>query len=188
MTGRMIKHLAAVAAAIIVFGISTGARAADRLPVWAGKFYPADRAELVDAIQDLTRRAKEHRPALPPDKDLKALILPHAGYAYSGIVAAYAWHVLQPYRFDKVVLMGPDHRVGFSNAAVSDADAWVTPLGRVPIHPDGRRLCRSGHDFRSIPAADAGEHSLEVILPFLQAYLKDFQARPPVHVGSGASH
>lgn len=157
-----------------------GVRAADRAPVWAGKFYPAERAALVDAIQGFTRKAQVHRPELPANKSLKALILPHAGYVYSGAVAAYAWHVLDRARFNKVILMGPDHRVGFPNAAVIDANAWVTPLGRVPVHPDGRRLCRGSDSFRAIPASDDGEHCLEVILPFLQTYLKDFELVPVV--------
>jgi AmmeMemoRadiSam system protein B/AmmeMemoRadiSam system protein A len=159
---------------------TTSVRAADRAPVWAGRFYPAEREALVAAIQGFTRRALEHQPSLPANKSLKALILPHAGYAFSGAVAAYAWHVLNQARFDKVILMGPDHRVGFSSAAVSDADAWLTPLGRIPLHPDSRRLCRDSDDFRAIPASDAGEHCLEVILPFLQTYLKEFQLVPVV--------
>jgi AmmeMemoRadiSam system protein A/AmmeMemoRadiSam system protein B len=79
-----------------------------------------------------------------------------------------------------VVLMGPDHRVGFTDAAVSDADGWRTPLGRVPLHPDARKLCRGSRQFRPIPASDSSEHSLEVILPFLQSYLENFQLVPLV--------
>jgi hypothetical protein len=180
MTAFVIRYLLAVLA---VCGASMAPGyllASDRPPVWAGAFYPADKDALTDAIQQMTRQARSDRPELPVNKHLKALVLPHAGYVYSGVVAAHAWHVLHNARFEKVVLMGPDHRVGFRNAAVSDADGWRTPLGRIPLHPDARSLCRGNREFRPIPASDGSEHSLEVILPFLQSYLEDFQLVPVV--------
>jgi MEMO1 family protein len=180
MTAFVIRYLLAVLA---VCGASMAPGyllASDRPPVWAGAFYPADKDALTDAIQQMTRQARSNRPELPVNRRLKALVLPHAGYAYSGVVAANAWHVLHNLRFEKVVLMGPDHRVGFNDAAVSDADGWRTPLGRVPLHPDARMLCRGNREFRPIPASDGSEHSLEVILPFLQSYLKKFQLVPVV--------
>ncbi len=180
MTAFVIRYLIAVLAAGGAVFAPGSVSASDRPPVWAGTFYPAEKGALADTIERLTRQAQADHPSLPIDKRLKALVLPHAGYAYSGVVAAHAWHPLHNARFEKVVLMGPDHRVGFSNAAVSDADAWITPLGRIPLHPDGRKLCRGSRDFRPIPASDGSEHSLEVILPFLQTYLKEFQLVPVV--------
>jgi AmmeMemoRadiSam system protein B/AmmeMemoRadiSam system protein A len=180
MTAFVLPYLLAVLAAfgaVLAPGI---ARAADRSPVCAGTFYPAEKEALARVIARLTRKARENSPPLPAQKGLKALMLPHAGYAYSGVVAAHAWHVLHGVRFKKVVLMGPDHRVGFRDAAVSDADGWRTPLGRIPLAPDGRKLCRESREFRPIPASDASEHSLEVILPFLQSYLEEFQLVPIV--------
>jgi MEMO1 family protein len=180
MTAWVMRYLFALL--VVCWSVPTPGyvRAADRPPVWAGKFYPAEKETLAGTIEQLTRQAQAGHPRLPAHKCLKALILPHAGYAYSGAVAAYAWHVLHGARFEKVVLMGPDHRVGFRDAAVSDADAWTTPLGRIPLHPDGRKLCRESREFRPIPASDAGEHSLEVVLPFLQTYLTEFQLVPVV--------
>jgi AmmeMemoRadiSam system protein B/AmmeMemoRadiSam system protein A len=180
MTALVMRYLLAVLAACGAVIAPGNIQAADRPPVWAGTFYPPDKEGLVDTIQRLTRQARENPPRLPAQKRLKALILPHAGYAYSGVVAAHAWHALHNMRFEKVVLMGPDHRVGFRDAAVSDADAWTTPLGRVPLHPDARKLCRGSREFRPIPASDSSEHSLEVILPFLQMYLVEFQLVPVV--------
>jgi MEMO1 family protein len=166
----------------LVFGVTlTGTvQAHDRPPIWAGRFYPADRQDLVDTIERMTRQVRAKQPVLPVHKALKALILPHAGYAYSGPVAAHAWHVLHGAIFEKVILLGPDHSVGFANGAVSDAAAWITPLGRIRAHADSRRLLAQPDLFRSIPASDRGEHSLEVELPFLQTYLKDFQLVPVV--------
>jgi MEMO1 family protein len=176
----VMSYLLAMLAACWAVLAPGNVQAADRPPVWAGIYYPAAREALADVIERLTRQARADSPRLAAHKDLAALILPHAGYAYSGVVAAHAWHVLHDVRFEKVVLMGPDHRVGFSDAAVSDADAWTTPLGRVPLHPDGRKLCRGSREFRPIPASDGSEHSLEVILPFLQTYLVKFQLVPVV--------
>ena len=166
----------------LVFGLTlTGtAQAYDRPPVWAGRFYPADRQELADTIGRMTRQVRAKQPVLPTHKALKALILPHAGYAYSGPVAAQAWHVLHGAVIGKVILLGPDHNVGFANGAVSDAAAWITPLGRIRVHTDSRRLLARSDLFRSVPASDRSEHSLEVELPFLQTYLKDFQLVPVV--------
>lgn len=180
MTAFVLPYLLAVLAAfgaVLAPGI---ARAADRSPVWAGTFYPAEKEALAHVIAEVTRQARENPPPLPAQKGLKALMLPHAGYAYSGVVAAHAWHVLHGVRYERVVLMGPDHRVGFRDAAVSDADGWRTPLGRIPLAPEGRKLCRGSREFRPIPASDAREHSLEVILPFLQSYLEEFQLVPIV--------
>jgi AmmeMemoRadiSam system protein B/AmmeMemoRadiSam system protein A len=180
MTAFVLPYLLAVLAACGAVLAPATVQAADRSPVWAGTFYPAEKEALAHVIAQLTQQARENPPPLPAKKGLKALILPHAGYAYSGLVAAHAWHVLHGIRFERVVLIGPDHRVGFRDAAVSDADGWRTPLGRIPLDPAGRELCRGSREFRPIPASDASEHSLEVILPFLQSYLIKFQLVPVV--------
>lgn len=151
-----------------------------RQPVWAGSFYPSEPNALVETIAALTARAGPPAQPLPRGKVLRALILPHAGYVYSGRTAAYASLVLGDQRFDKVVLLGPDHRVGFRNGAVSDASLFRTPLGEIPLHADAGWLRRTSPLFRTIPASDRSEHSLEVILPFLQYYLKDFSLVPVV--------
>ena len=76
--------------------------------------------------------------------------------------------------------MGPDHRIGFNNCAISDADAYETPLGLVRLNNDAVKLRSSSDLFQSIPASDRVEHSLEVILPFLQRYLNEFELIPIV--------
>lgn len=151
-----------------------------RQPVWAGKFYPRDPDRLRAMIAELTARAKSSRVDLPADRPLKALIMPHAGYVFSGLTAAHAVHALENHSFDTVVLLGPDHRIGFSHGAVTLATAYATPLGRVPVHPAARKLRNSSVLFSSMPQADRQEHSLEVVLPFLQTFLSDFDIVPVI--------
>jgi AmmeMemoRadiSam system protein B/AmmeMemoRadiSam system protein A len=131
-------------------------------------------------LERLTRQAQRTDVDLPVPADLKALILPHAGFAYSGWTAAHASRVLKPGQFQRVVLMGPDHRIGFENGAISDAIAYQTPLGLVHLDPAAHQLRRSSILFKSVPASDRSEHSLEAVLPFLQFYLVDFSLVPIV--------
>ncbi len=149
-----------------------------RQPVWAGKFYPQDPDKLKAMIADLTAKARTTEINLPADRPLKALIMPHAGLIYSGFTAAHAVHALENRSFEKVLLLGPDHRIGFSHGAVTSASAYATPLGLVHVHETARGLKTSSPLFRSIPEADQQEHSLEVVLPFLQTYLPAFEIVP----------
>ena len=151
-----------------------------RKPAFAGSFYPADQAELSRLLDRLTQEAEKTHIRLPSGKPLKALILPHAGYIYSGLTAAHAAPALSGKNFTKVILLGPDHRIGFSNCAVGDADAYETPLGLIKLHADAKKLLKQPELFRTIIASDNSEHSIEVILPFLQFYLKNFTIIPIV--------
>ena len=150
-----------------------------RAPVWAGRFYPADAHGLQSELALLTDRCVPPPVDLPHGLQLRALVLPHAGYAYSGWTAAHARWVLERGAFEKVVLMGPDHRIGFQGGAISDVDCYQTPLGRVPLDPDARRLRQDGL-FLANPSSDAQEHSLEVVLPYLQYFLGQFTLVPMV--------
>jgi AmmeMemoRadiSam system protein B/AmmeMemoRadiSam system protein A len=149
-----------------------------RQPVRAGSFYPADPSELTRMIDRLTQKARKTKVRLPRDKALKALIMPHAGYVYSGWTAAHAALVLGKNRFSRVILMGPDHRLGIQNGVICNVDAYRTPLGRIDLHPDTKQLLRLATLFRSLPVSMDREHSLEVILPFLQTYLGKFELVP----------
>ncbi len=151
-----------------------------RQPVFAGSWYPGTRSELTQTISELTLRAKKTPVNLPAGQKLKGLILPHAGYIYSGFTAAHASHVLKKKQFSKVILMGPDHRIGFKNGSVSNAEAFKTPLGLVYIHPNSAALKLQTDLFKHIPDSDRLEHSLENVLPFLQYYLEDFKLVPLV--------
>lgn len=151
-----------------------------RMPVWAGKFYPATQSELKQTIDTLTQKAKQTAFKFPSNKELKAIILPHAGYIYSGFTAAHASYVLSENQFKKVILLGPDHRVGFINCAISNVKGYQTPLGFIRLHEDTKILLKKSNLFQYIQPFDEVEHSLEVILPFLQYYLKEFELVPIV--------
>ena len=151
-----------------------------RQPVFAGSFYPDDPARLNDLLIALDAQARKTRVQLPAGRVLKAVVMPHAGYVYSGWTAAHAGHVLRGRQFAKVIVMAPDHRVGFRNAMVSAVDAYQTPLGRIRLHPDAERLRTGNPLFGFNRLSDNREHSLEVVLPFLQHYLNDFKLVPVV--------
>ncbi len=161
-----------------------------RKPVWSGQFYPAQAGHLRQMINTLTQQAQKTPFKIPAAKNLKALIMPHAGYIYSGLTAAHVSRVLNKNQFRKVILMAPDHRIGFSNGMISDVDAYQTPLGRIQLHSEASGLRKSSPLFGSNAASDQKEHAVEVILPFLQHYLKRFQLIPmvlgPCHIGKMA--
>ncbi len=145
-----------------------------RRPAVAGMFYPADSRQLAHDVQQLLTAAHSH--ALTP----KALIVPHAGYIYSGATAATAYATLGPIaaHIQRVVLLGPTHRVAVRGLALPEADAFDTPLGRVVL--DAAAACAIAHLPQVTVSAQvhALEHSLEVQLPFLQSMLPDFTLLP----------
>ncbi len=157
-----------------------------RQPVWAGLFYPADPSELVQKIDELTRKANQTAIQIPKNKSLRAIVMPHAGYIYSGWTAAHAARILKSDEISKIILLGPDHRIGFRHAGICDAKAYATPLGKIDLHPDVNKLRRQAELFMKLPIAQDKEHSLEVILPFLQRYLNDFKLVPVV-IGQGSA-
>ena len=147
-----------------------------REPAVAGQFYPEDPGELQALVDGLLQEVSCREDAAP-----KALIAPHAGYVYSGAVAAAAYACLAPYRdvYSRVVLLGPCHRVPVAGMAVSGADAFRTPLGDVPLD----RATIAALDTRGIAVFEPShqyEHSLEVHLPFLQTVLGEFSIVPLV--------
>ncbi len=146
-----------------------------REPAVAGAFYSADAGELAATVTELLNDAPHDETAAP-----KALIVPHAGYMYSGPVAATGYACLEPHRkrYEKVVLLGPAHRAWFKGLAVSSADAFRTPLGDVPVDRSG--LTALGVDVMDTPHLH--EHSIEVHLPFLQSVVGNF-ALVPIVVG-----
>jgi AmmeMemoRadiSam system protein B/AmmeMemoRadiSam system protein A len=146
-----------------------------RAPAVAGAFYPAATAPLQAQIAQLLAAARPPRPQRP-----KALIAPHAGYVYSGPVAANAYAQLAPFRKDyaRVVLLGPAHRVYVRGLALPEADAFATPLGEVALDCEAIAAIRHLPQVRISDDAHAHEHSLEVHLPFLQQALAGFTLAP----------
>lgn len=148
-----------------------------RIPAVAGFFYPADPEELRAQVRRFLSQAEASAEPLP-----KALIVPHAGYVYSGPVAASAYARLRAVRetIARVVLLGPSHRVGFRGIAVSGMTAFATPLGQVPVDQAAVASLRKLPQVNLLEQAHAQEHSLEVHLPFLQELLGDFKLVPVV--------
>jgi len=145
-----------------------------RPPAVAGMFYPADAGQLAHDVQQLLVDARPF--VLVP----KALIVPHAGYIYSGAIAATAYATLHSIasRIHRVVLLGPTHRVAVRGLALPGADAFDTPLGRVTLDAAGARAIAHLPQVSISTEAHALEHSLEVQLPFLQSVLSDFTLLP----------
>lgn len=147
----------------------------------AGTFYPADPATLRDQLDRFLGAAMAALPAgeLPVPK---ALIAPHAGYVYSGPIAASAYARLLPARgsITRVVLMGPSHRVGFKGLAAGTAEQWASPLGAIAIDRASVGRLLEKRLAGVLDQAHAAEHSLEVHIPFLQAVLGEFQLVPIV--------
>jgi len=141
----------------------------------AGRFYPGDPVELRKSITDLLAQVP---PAAGPAP--KALIAPHAGYLYSGPIAASAYAQLLPARdqIRRIALLGPSHYVELNGLATSSADAFATPLGIVPVDTESVRAIRSLPQVSEFDEAHAREHSLEVQLPFLQCVLGEFTLVP----------
>lgn len=142
-------------------------------PVVAGSFYPAESVLLSGQISKYLNNAA---PAAV-EGDIIALISPHAGYVYSGPVAAYGYAAIAGRKYDTVVIIGISHRVLFDGVAYLEKDLYRTPLGDVPIDLEFTgRLAKTERDtLCKNPKAFEEEHSAEVQIPFLQASIKDFK-------------
>ena len=149
-----------------------------RQPAVAGSFYPGDTQALSNDVNAMLARPPldAKMPTIIP----KAIIVPHAGYVYSGLTAALAYRLLaQASRtIRRVVLLGPVHRVPVRGLALPGVDSFLTPLGQVAIDQDAVAMVSSLRQVVVSPAAHAQEHSLEVQLPFLQSVLADFKLLP----------
>lgn len=152
-------------------------------PAVAGLFYPGSAQILQDTLTRLLAAAKADGSERP-----LALIAPHAGYQYSGPIAANAYATLLPWaeRIHRVLVLAPSHRVPFSGIATSSADLFRTPLGDIPVDRAAVETLESMHGVTRLDAAFAEEHALEVQLPFLQAVLGDFELVPLI-VGDAAA-
>ncbi len=147
-----------------------------RHPAVAGTFYPADQRQLAASIRGFLDAAGADAGLVFP----KAIIVPHAGYIYSGQTAAEAYSRLAAGRntIRRVVLLGPTHRLAVRGLALPEADSFETPLGRVALDKAAMALLRALPQVVVSAEAHAHEHSLEVQLPFLQTVLEDFSLVP----------
>jgi AmmeMemoRadiSam system protein B len=147
-----------------------------RPPAVAGLFYPDDPAELRSLIERYLKEARPSSSATVP----KAIIAPHAGYVYSGPIAASAFQTLAPAagKVTRVVLLGPSHFVAIRGLALPDHSRLGTPLGELKGDPEGCGASLRLPQVRVQPEAHAREHSLEVELPFVQVLLGDVSLVP----------
>jgi hypothetical protein len=148
----------------------------------AGGFYPADPKVLSAMIDDLLAQV-----ALPPiDGPILAAVAPHAGYQYSGPVAAYTYAALKGRKYSRVVVIAPSHYVAFDFTSVYNGDAYATPLGVVPVDKEfAHQLAKMSptiwlSDKGHTPTSAGGEHAIEVQLPWLQKVLGNFELVPIV--------
>jgi AmmeMemoRadiSam system protein B/AmmeMemoRadiSam system protein A len=148
-----------------------------RRPVWADQFYEADKNLLSIHIRELLSAAK---PEAAPRSEIRALIVPHAGYVYSGKTAASAYRLVEGADFETVVIIGPSHRYGFTGCSIYPEGGFETPLGVAPVDAQitGALMRATGFDF--IPEAHAEEHSVEVQVPFVQTVLPKAKIIPIV--------
>lgn len=158
--------------------MSAGRTVTERPPAVAGAFYPADPQELTT---DLDRLLAGARPAEAAGESV-ALVVPHAGYVYSGPVAATAYALLRGRAIARVALLGPAHFVPVAGAAVTAADGWRTPLGVVSIDPALRETAVAAGAVVDERAHEP-EHAVEVQLPFLQRVLGAGFRALPIAVG-----
>jgi hypothetical protein len=148
-----------------------------RKPVWAGQFYDADKEKLSSQIDAFLQGVKT-KPAIT--KDIQALICPHAGYVYSGQVAAYAYSLVQDKKYDSVIVIGPSHRYGFQGCSIYPKGGFETPLGVAQVDESLASKLSELSGFRFIPQAHQEEHSVEVQIPFIQKVLPEAKIVPIV--------
>jgi len=148
-----------------------------RRSVIAGTWYPGDPAVLRGEI----RRYLEAVPAGPAEGPVVGLVSPHAGYVYSGQVAAHGYRLIEGRRYDAVVVIGPSHRVLFRGASIWPSGGYETPLGVVPVDGElAEAILGADPVIRADRKPHAAEHSVEIQLPFLQVALGAFAFVPIV--------
>jgi AmmeMemoRadiSam system protein B len=146
-----------------------------RFPAVAGQFYPGEREELSQMIDEFLKNAK-----VPKIKgEIFGILVPHAGYVFSGPVAAYSYKAIERKNFETVVLIGDSHYEYFDGVSVWDRGEWETPLGRVKVDEElAKEILNFSKRFFVKDSAHLFEHSLEVQIPFLQKVLKNFKILP----------
>ena len=165
-----------------------------RQPAVAGLFYPSEPGAITDQIQRYLKQAPPSSISPFPDatigtrvrwrengeSQIKAIMVPHAGYDFSGPVAAYAFKQFEGKKINTAVVISNSHKAYFDGAAVDDSDGWQTPLGKVAVDKElADKLVKAGGSIKYDSAVHASDHPLEVEVPFLQTVLEgDFKIVP----------
>jgi MEMO1 family protein len=184
-----IKKMAWLMAPLVAFLVTAPLRHVDgagaqkvRQAAVAGAFYPADPKVLSAMINDMLAKAS---PA-PVDGPILAAVAPHAGYPYSGPVAAWTFAALKGHKYSRVVVIAPSHFAAFDFTSVYDGDEYATPLGSIPVDKEfARKLTKMSSTMRLSDEGHAqtfsgSEHAIEVELPWLQTVLGNFELVPIV--------
>ncbi len=137
----------------------------------AGMFYPSRKDEIESMVSSLLERAKP----IIPEGEIRALIVPHAGYIYSGLCASHGYKLLKGKDYKNIMLIGPSHFFPFYGASLSSHDYWELPTGQIKVNFKEKWL---DDVLLDVLPAHAREHSIEVQIPFLQAVLKNFEIIP----------
>ncbi len=165
---------------LLLIATPVGCKAETKDSSVAGAFYPADKDSLKKSVHGFLSKAEK----VPANGKLIAIISPHAGYMYSGQIAAYGYKQIKDSDVKKVILIGPSHHTDFKGASVYTKGSLKTPLGEVKINEKlAGDLLNESADVKFYPEAFDKEHSLEVQLPFLQTVLRDFTI-VPILIGS----
>lgn len=145
-------------------------------PSVAGLFYPSDPKEIIDMIKTFLKEQKSNKSYPNP----KALIVPHAGYIYSGSIAASAYNLITDMKdiIKNVVMLGPAHRVPFYGIATTHANFFATPIDKIEVNQKAIEESITLDNVNIFDKAFENEHCLEVQMPFLQLLLKNFTIAP----------
>jgi len=146
-----------------------------REPALAGSWYPGNPEVLSRDVKRYLENAKKEK----VEGQIVALVTPHAGYMYSGQVAAYAYKLVEGMGFESVIVVGPSHRFAFKGASLWAQGGFRTPLGVVPVDTElSKKMMDQWKEIRFLPEAHHQENSLELQIPFLQTVLKSFKLVP----------
>lgn len=179
MRGPTFRHALALLLGGAMLNISWPGSAAEtkavRPPALAGTWYPESPSILLATAHGLMRQAV---PAARPSGKPVALLVPHAGWVYSGAAAASAFRLLSHGAFRRVVVLAPSHYGGFSGYALDDVERYRTPVGEIPLSKEGLATLKQDGLARVVPGVTGPEHAVEIELPFLQAALGSFELVP----------
>ena len=157
-----------------------------RVAQFAGQFYPGNKTVLTNQLTEFFEQAKTLTKKTDQNQNLQALIVPHAGYVFSGQVAATAFHQIpKNASYKRVFVLASSHRYSFNGAAVFCSGNYKTPLGKIMVDTQlSKKLVNSSSLFVEYNEAHENEHSLEVQLPFLQHKLGDNFLLVPIILGT----
>lgn len=160
----------------LLFCTSLGLTQGIRKPVWEGQFYEKNPVILSAQIDRFLKQAK----VSPPPGEIQALIIPHAGYVYSGQIAAHGYKLAQEKNYETVIIIAPSHRFGFRGCSIYPQGGYETPLGVAEVDRAVASELSRVSGFKYIPQAHAEEHSVEVQVPFIQRTLPQAKIIPVV--------